>query len=205
MRCDFPYRHMMLSYTSTRSGSNGSPIEIPTSVSGPCASLVTLTGLSGTRFPTCFSAVSTSSGRTDGVICRTTTWSMTHSCGNWVSAGAVTALSLTLSMRRMALRASKTLSPDFVIRSTNTSVDPRSSSTAPITSSTEAQISISHRLASKRAEKSLEVASMTSMMSRPGGNAESSSIRNLSGSQSWVTPISTYSASLATPVGAELE
>ena len=63
------FRHMMLSYTSTRSGSNGSPIEItlPVGCSGPCASLVTRTGLRGTRSPTCFSAVSTSSGRTDGV------------------------------------------------------------------------------------------------------------------------------------------
>ncbi len=48
-------------------------------------------------------------------------------------------------MRRMALRASKTLIPDFVMPSTKISVEPKISPTALITSSIGAQISISHK------------------------------------------------------------
>ena len=59
--------------TTSRSAARGSATEPSASSSGPCASLVTTGGDGGARSATARRAARTSSGRTAGVACRTTT------------------------------------------------------------------------------------------------------------------------------------
>jgi hypothetical protein len=96
---------------ASRSGSNGSPTVPAWSSSGPCASRVAKDDWSGARSATRRRPARTSSGRTVGVPCRTTTVSIAHGGSEY---------SPTTASRTTRRRASRVLTPAFVGRSTST-------------------------------------------------------------------------------------
>ena len=104
---------------TARSGANGSD-KPPLSSSRPWAIRVAFAGTGGSRAATTRSALSTSSGRTAGVVCRTTTSSIPHGGAAVVGCRMADRWSSCTVADTIAARASIVRIPCLVRRSTST-------------------------------------------------------------------------------------
>jgi hypothetical protein len=167
---------------------------------GPCHSRVATAGETGASAVSWRSAARTSSGRTAGVICRTTIRSVADSPLESVATCGSTSRLTTAAL------ASSSLLPLLVSRSTMTEGAARKTPTAERAAlAVTPGRSTSHCEASSPGLADLASTSTTSITSIPSGRAASSSRPRWAGSRRQVSEISKYSASLADPVGAPPE
>ena len=167
---------------------------------GPCASRVTSGGDDGARAATWPSAARMSSGRTAGVMCRTTIRSIAHPA-SWSSPARRSSSSVST-----ADRASSRRIPLLVRRSTGALSAARNACTARAASPGSMPGSTTrHSDASSASPSGASARSNTSVTSIPSGRAASSLSRTSAGAHAPVSEISRYSASLAVPVVAPPE
>ena len=182
--------------SAARSGASGSVSRPPPS-SRPCANRVARGGTAGTKPATARSAASTSSGRTAGVTCRTTSSSIAQP--SWP--GAADALAPTT-----AARASSCRRPAFVSRSTSTRSAARkaSSAAASVGRRHAGQLDPPGRgvdPVGQRVRRRAGPRRTPARPARPAGTRPAPPAADRRRRRE-ASPISRYSASLATPVGA---
>ena len=185
----------------TRSGPSGSA-RAPPSSSRPWAVRVAFAGTGGRRSATTSSAPNTSSGRTAGVVCRTTAVSIAQTSTSPVTvAGEPLPASPARAPGRRARRsaAARTASP---ARRRRTRARAGRRAPPQRVRGDAGQLDPPAARVDAVGQRGPPAAAAAASTSRPSGRAASSARATAAGSTISVSPISTYSASLAAPVGA---
>ena len=182
--------------TGGRSGTSGS-LTIPVSSSGPCATRTATGGASGARPATIRNAARTSSGRTAGVTCRTTTSSIARppmSVDRRTRPfGAAPAAPRTSTLRRPSLVSRSTASSSCGRAGPGRLVQGVGVDAGEFDRASARPRSVRRAIRAGRDDLDDVQPVRQRGVERPRGSAP--------GRRSRARPISRYSASLATPVG----